>query len=461
MLSVAGALAAIASTVTLFGSSVYVTREVARSRDQGAALATAAIWIGLMLGSLAVPLLVLLGAVAGASPQLLLLIGVAALAVPSYNLLALGYGVIQGLEQMRYQGILDVFAKLLRLCSAIAVVVLGLQVVHVAAFASLAALLVAIPMATLLWRLRALRRPSPGIRDARALLSASLPFATVDVSRIIYQVTDPLLLAALAGSAAAGIYTPPMRLVGTMLFIATVATTVTFPRLSASFKSDPVSFRKLASSTLRIVLAVSIPLAIVSAGASGDAARILLGERFADSGPVLGVLVFVSIPMGVSIVLNRVLVACGRERAWTRIVLLAFPFKILLALALIPLARALLSNPALGAALALLVAETAIVPAALAQLPRDVRQEIRSAIPARMLLSGAISVATLSAAAAWGPSVPGQAAVAGGATYAVCAALLRVHTWGELRSAAAWGLRGRSPGEGALAPAEQWAGQRR
>jgi O-antigen/teichoic acid export membrane protein len=273
---------------------------------------------------------------------------------------------------MRHQAIWDALNKLVMLVALVVIVVLDLGFNAYLALSIVSAVLSAVPGVVLMYRYLPFPVFSFDGAMARRLVVQSLPFCTFGVMLAIYPAIDVYLLSRLANERAVGIYSTPFRIFGTLLFAPTIIMTVVFPRLAASYVDSPAELNRIARSTMNVVLGISLPVALLTAGAGNDFLPTLVGRDFSDSGPVLMLLAAVLVPTSINMVAHRVLMAVDRQKHWTIVMCVGVVAKIALDLALIPAFEAWFGNAALGAAAGFLAVEAGMTVAALVLMPHGI-----------------------------------------------------------------------------------------
>ena len=429
----------LAATVAGLGMATLITREVARDRAGARDLLATALWLHIIIGIAGAVGCVAIGNALDYSRATQVAVVVLAATVP-FNLVSLlGFGALQGAEVMRHQAIWDALTKLLMLFALVLIVAFDLGFRSYLAVAFVTAIFAAAPGLLLMHRYLPFRILSFSFRRARWLVVQSLPFCTFGIVLAVYPAVDVFLLSLLSGERAVGIYSTPVRIFGTLLFGPTIIMTVVFPRLAASFVNSPAKMREVARKTLNVVIGVTAPVALLTAGAGQAFLPKLVGNEFADSGPVLMLLALVLVSTSINMVAHRVLVAADRQKRWTIVMCAGLVAKIVLDLALIPVFQAWLGNAALGAAVGFLLVETGMVVAAFAFLPPGIvdRGAARS--------YGRLALVALATAAAMLVARPGgflAIGVAGGGVYAAGVLIARVYTPGQLVGGVNW-MRGR------------------
>ena len=366
---IGGTFAGLAGTVAGLGITTLLIREIARDREKGAALVGTAIWLTVGLGVIAGAVATAAGFFLGYTQLTMFAIVISCVGIPFALVASIANAVLQGVEVMRWAAVLDVATKFAGMLLVVMVVVFDLGV---------AGLLIGglcMTVGTNLLQVSFARRFLPySLRSFSLPLSLklakrSMPFLMTSIFFTLYTSTDVVLLSRLAGESAVGIYSTPMRLLGTMLFVPVTITTVVFPRLAASHLTDGGGGFGLSRTTLKISVFASIALSLGAVSLSDAALVGVLGTSFSGSGPVFVVLAMSLVPISISIVASRMIFAADRQAVVSVLGAAAFVAKVALGFLLIPLFDARWGNPALGAATGLVLIELGLTAGMLRALP--------------------------------------------------------------------------------------------
>ena len=439
-IGIALSFSSLAATVAGLGMATLITREVARGRDQVEELLATAFWLNVVLGSCGGAVAIAAGMALGYAPMTLFAITVLAVTVPFDLLILFGFSALQGAEVMRHQALIDTANKLLSLAALGLIIFFDLGVVAYLGFSFLSAALCAGSSVWVMWQYLPFHFHRFAFRRAWWLVKESVPLGAVNVVVVVYLAVDVLLLSLFAGEGAVGIYTTPSRIWGTLLFVPTIIMTVVFPRMAASTRDNTDGLAPIAARTLQVIVGVTLPVAVLTAGAGRDLLATLIGPEFAKSGPVLAVMALALVPTGVNMACHRILVAGGRQRTWMLVMAGALPLKLILNLAFIPLFAWRFDSPALGAAVGLAAAEASIMAAGLRLLPHGTVDRASRRLATRLLVAAALSAAVMVIARGQGPVVAGFVGVLG---YAAGVMACRAYTVRELVAAVRW-FAGRS-----------------
>lgn len=179
------------------------------------------------------------------------------------------------------------FSRALRLLSAVGLVLVGNS--NPLDFAITRCVTTFIGLAVAVWvlkpDLRAGRTPS-GLRVWRL----SVPYGLSDFLALIYMQADVSLLTLLAGSSAAGLYSPASGLVNALFVIPSTVFLISVPILSRQYINQP---RRLPNSLKWLTfgfLGLGLLLTLFVGGTGGWILRVLLGPKYLLTSALLGLL---------------------------------------------------------------------------------------------------------------------------------------------------------------------------
>jgi len=195
------------------------------------------------------------------------------------------------------------------------------------------------------WKTGPWRRALPGepIIGMRAMLKLGVALCMATTFGIISYKIDTVMLTEMMGQAATGIYVLGHRALDIMLIVPNLFATAIFPALMRYTERDQTDARRLSERGLRYMVVVMLPLTWLV----GLAARPVIEwfargtdaadpSQFADSIVVLQLVIWGVPFQSASNLLNRTLIAAGRERVFIGIGLWALVTNVALNLLLIP-----------------------------------------------------------------------------------------------------------------------------
>ena len=124
----------------------------------------------------------------------------------------------------------------------------------------------------------------------RDFLRHSLPLGGSVLITFFYFKTDTIILSLMEGSAAVGTYGVAYKVMENLTFFPAMLAGLILPLVSRHIFTNRDHFRTIADSTFRVFLIIALPIIIGGIFFSGDIIGIVSGTGFADSIPVLKIL---------------------------------------------------------------------------------------------------------------------------------------------------------------------------
>jgi O-antigen/teichoic acid export membrane protein len=168
----------------------------------------------------------------------------------------------------------------------------------------------------------------------RQVLRETSVFNIYPVIANIYDRIDVVLLSALAGSFAVGIYAAPYRVLNALQVLPFALMSALLPAISGITPNG--NDQQLCSRMTGFFYSLALFPVLAVTLLARPLVLILLGNSFADSTPVLRILIWASIPMFVNFGLNTFLLARGHEKKFLRTTLVCAAVNIVANLILIP-----------------------------------------------------------------------------------------------------------------------------
>jgi O-antigen/teichoic acid export membrane protein len=188
-----------------------------------------------------------------------------------------------------------------------------------------------------------------------------LAFWANDVFFNIGLYLDAIILAALAGTAAVGIYRPATQMLGAAMFLTGIIGPATLPMLSRLGIDGSADFKRAGGKTLSVFIVCAVPLTIGLVTFAGPLVLTVFGTAYQPSVAVLMAISLCIPPMFLNFQFSQLLTASDRQWLWTVALGGTCVVNPLFNFALIPLAQHYWHNAALGAALAWVATELAEV----------------------------------------------------------------------------------------------------
>lgn len=379
--SLAWAITSVAASFSSMGLTTLLIKEISRDQSRAHEFIGAAITAQAML---AVPfLLLILGFIntAGYSAHTRLIITlVTAASLVAFLAVPVSAG-LQALEKMHYSSLGQIFTS--GVLSLVAVLLVKFAAVGMVAI-SVAAVAAAVAAAGIqFYGLSRKVRVWPRVdwKLIRHLIVGGLPYWASGLFLTFYVWIDTVMLSLMTSTMEVGWYGAATKLISTLGVLPYIINMAVFPALSHGFRHDREGMRRLAQTSLRIVLSLGLPMVIGVVLLGPKIVLLLYGWSFAPAAPIVVVLCLTLLPIFTATLVNGQLIAADRQLAWTGVMAACCVVNPVLNFTLIALFERLYKNGALGASYALLITDGLVGIAAVALLPRDVMGKMRGILP--------------------------------------------------------------------------------
>jgi O-antigen/teichoic acid export membrane protein len=207
----------------------------------------------------------------------------------------------------------------------------------------------------------------------RTIVLGGLPFFTWSAVLLFYWQVDVTMLKVLVNDTVVGWYAAANRLISIPIFLPTIVVAAILPALSHERSATSLRFRELASRSIRVVALVGIPAAAGMILLASNLFRLLHFPQDFDPGIPLLVILSLNIPLvAIDMVLATVVIALGRQKAWTCVGLIAAVVNPLINLWAIPFTQERFANGAIGAAAVTVFTEFIMFSGAMYLRPRTI-----------------------------------------------------------------------------------------
>ena len=206
----------------------------------------------------------------------------------------------------------------------------------------------------------------------RNIFFGSLPFLVWVVFGEIYVRIDVFMLSLMTSDAVVGWYGAAFQLYGTLLFIPHILNTSVFPAMArmGADKEDWDGFVRASRRVMNFMLFIAVPVAAGTVLIADPILVLLYGAGpFQHAGPCLKLFGVSILLVCVDVLLGSILIARGKEKAWSYMAIGAAFFNPLLNLFFIPLTHKIYGNGGIGAAAATLLTEGLMMAGAFYLIP--------------------------------------------------------------------------------------------
>jgi O-antigen/teichoic acid export membrane protein len=406
-------LATLLAALAEFGQDVVIVREVARDRSRAQRYLVNTIALKLIV---ALPILAVgVGAalVIGSNRTTLEAVVLLGLAVIVDQFTSACFGVLQAFERFGFIPVSLISQRAFTAAAGIGVLLAGGRVVPVAAIYLAGSLLgFGLTLGFLVRRIMPLRFSfDPSLWWP--LMRAAVPIGLGSLFATLLARVDTAMLAAYKSKAVVGNYGAAYRMLETTYFVAWSVGGAVYPLLSRLTPTSEPRLGVVVERALKLVTALTLPLAAGSAILGNELVHLLYGSNFKSAGPALQLLAPAIALYPVVYVLSVFLVARDRQVTVTVLLAVVALENILLNLVLIPWLS--LKGAAIGTSISAALAAGALV---VFGLRRTGRLHLRRMLAGPVLATGLAAAAMLLARS----SLP-AALVAGVVVYITALAL--------------------------------------
>ncbi len=381
------ALTALFGIVADLGSSMFLTREIARNPASVRSLTLSVLVTRVPLGALAALLAIGFVWLAGYDDitKQIVYVFAAATVLGSF---ANTYGAaLQGLQRMRMLTVSQVSGRLVSSALVAALLLNGFGPIAVAAATFIGT---AIGLSVSVLALRGdLRRPGTvNLATMRAALSGGLPFFVWQASLLVYGQIDFVLLSLLTRDAVVGWYSAAYRLILLPAFTPAIIQTAAFPALAA-LSRDPQLFVPLARRAIQLIALSTIPMALGILMLSDKLVELLRYPASFDNAIAPMMFLSLHVPLaGVDMVIGTVLGALDQQRRWALTGVAAAVLNPVANFIAIPVTQHLYGNGAIGAAIVTTLTELFMMAVGIRLLPHGILTRSTLAYAARCGIAG-------------------------------------------------------------------------
>ena len=336
--------------LTNFGLNTYLTREVARRREQAGRYLLNTSALRLALAGLGVPLLAgfLLARQGMVSPPLdptaVVAIGLLYAGLLPNSLSTGLSALFYAFEQAEYPAAVSTVGTLCKAVLGLGALLLGWGVIGLAGASIVTNLIV---LGVLLWAARPLIWPEGGnfrLHAARLerplvrhMIYESWPLMINHLLATLFFKVDVILIEAINGVNVVGWYSTAYKWLDALNIIPAFLSAALLPVMSRQAQEDPPALVRSYRLSVKLLVMVALPVAVVTTFVARTLILVLGGAEFLPDGAVALQLMIWSIPIGwVNSVTQYVLIALDQQRVLTRAFLTAVIFNVAANLVLLP-----------------------------------------------------------------------------------------------------------------------------
>lgn len=321
ILSVAIAFMRIFGTLSDFGLSTFMVREVARDKSLGAKYLANISLMKVILVSVTFGLIALTVNIMGYPARTITVVYVVALSVIFMGFTQMFYGFFRAFEKMKYQGI----GQMLNAALIFGGVVLAIKYrFGVVVFALLYPFAGVIVLGYNLAIMR-VRFPTPSSSSGtkalefdwsfwKRTLKQSWPLAAAGIFGTIYFMIDRIMLSKMKGDEVAGQYSAAYNLISALSFIPSAFAISLLPVMSNYFKTSQSSLNKLYQYSVRYMYLLALPITIGAVLLSKRIILMIYDARYLPSARVLSILIWAELFIFVEVIMSYMLLSINKQK---------------------------------------------------------------------------------------------------------------------------------------------------
>jgi|Deesub1362A_J573_1020465.scaffolds.fasta_scaffold00985_8 O-antigen/teichoic acid export membrane protein len=377
---------AILAILPHFGLDTLITREIAKEKGRAKTILFNAVLIQSFLGLFSYLLMIIIVNLLGYPRDTVLAVYIVGL----YSILSIFTlsfrSVFQAFEMMEYPAVGNVVEKTVVTLLTIFFLLKGYGLIMVTTVLFFGAVI------NFLWHLLFLKRIlnlDLVIKDfdglqAKKLLFEAAPFFLVLVFGTIHYRIDAIMLSLMTNDAVVGWYGAAYRLFDALGFIRTILGIVIFPILCKYFVNSLKKFQKYVKKFLNLLIGTAIPISLGTFILSDRIIKLLYGESFAESIPVLQILSIALVFTYVTCILSAVIIVTNNQKKLALTAGFAAVLNPLMNLIAIPRFQHV------GAAFTTLITEFFIMCLCFYFLPKGILNFKNFSVTAKALLAGTV-----------------------------------------------------------------------
>jgi O-antigen/teichoic acid export membrane protein len=370
-INLAVSFASILGIFSGLGVTMVIMRDIPREPRKAGTLVLASLILRLPLALLSIGLGLMIGKALGYSDRVLLYIGIY-LTIAVIGVFADTFNAaVRGLQTFSFANMGQIIDKVVSSVIIIAVCLLKGPLWMVVAAYGISVLF------SLTVMVKGLTRPDvdwvmPTKDQMMALARSGIPFVSAGVFTAIYGKSDALFLARLSDNVNIGWYSLAFRIAGTAMALPTTVCSAMLPPLSALYKENLALFIDGTARLLNIMVICCVPVAAVMVFCSAPLVSLFSHGAASFKPASLSVQIY-----GVAIILfflsqgaSSAVIACDREKIFSRAMAVAAFFSIPITALCIYIGQKALHNGSAGACISDLIPEVYLLGCYLAALPK-------------------------------------------------------------------------------------------
>ncbi len=321
--------------VTDFGLGTLITRDLSRQPQRESRYFVNILAIRVLLSLAAAGGMIGTVALLGHPAEIVVLTVITSLALAFTCNIDTCSAIFYAHQRMEIPATVSVAANTIRVAASLGALAAGAGVITLLGIFTLAA---AVHFVLILWMLLVFVKPVFSLDWSfwKKIMKEAYPLALANLFSVIYFRIDTVMIASLVGQEAVGQYNAAYRLLEFTMILPAYYAGAVFPVISTAFQANPPRFILIYRRSLKYLLVASLPLALGTAVLAPEIINILYGPEYTASIPLLPILMWSLVLIAANSINSPYLIAMGRQRIVTRLILVGMIFNIILNALAIP-----------------------------------------------------------------------------------------------------------------------------
>lgn len=374
-----------------WGGGLLIAKRVARDPQKVGEIAVGEAAFRLLLGLFSFLAVNAFGFVAGYSGEVRILIFICSIGLLWKAIMTICVATFQGMEVMQYSSLANITEAVTSSLGTVAALLLGGNAYVVAIIGQIAG---GLNMSVLVRNGRKFIQQLPPInwRAAFQQMKEGIPFFFFTLFSTIYYRIDSIMLSKMSPEEVVGWYGASYRLYDVCSSLPVIFSAAIFPVLSRSWTSQPDAHRKTLQKSVQLMIMLGVVIALAGWYFADHAVLLFYGlPAYAQSVPVLRLLVLGLVILAVDMVLGTTVMASDLQKEQTVISFLAIPVNVGLNFLFIPYFQQTAGNGGVGAGVATVVTELFIMSSMLVILPKGSFKRFRYDVIAKSAIAGVVT----------------------------------------------------------------------
>ncbi len=325
------------STITDFGITPVIIRDIAKHPERAMQLVSQAMWFKIPFMAIGAFLAIGSTFLLGYNQSIRELVMIACLIMLADALSLLFYGVLRGHHALRFESLGIFVGQLFTLLFGGTVLLLSPSLHYLIGALLIGSVFNMLFSAQQVIRLLGIKAIIPycNKETARKLLMTAIPFALAGIFVKVYSYVDSILISIFLNTAAVGVYALAYKFTYAFQFLPMAFVAALYPGMSALVSNDPKRLKTVFDDALWYMMVLATPITFGLFVIAKEAIA-LAGSDFSEATVVLQILIFVLIPIFLDFPVGSLLNAADRQSTKTAIMGVTMVINVIFNVLLVP-----------------------------------------------------------------------------------------------------------------------------